>query len=144
MWLSAGCCSIIWTITPSWHLNHQTHSQTCPCCMCTPSKKRSSSRCQQPSRYSRMGHSLKLWTCILRAHKRGGRTRNLASTIIKRTNARRDDDEADVHSSFIHPLRDPTFSKLAAVSAKLEDENITVAVQILCSERLWLTFQPNR
>ena len=80
--------------------------------------------------YLNFGHD------ILRAHKMWGRKRNLASIIIKRTNARRDDDEADVHPSFTHPLRDPTFSKLAAVSAKFENGNITAAVRILCSDEV--------
>ena len=72
--------------------------------------------------------------------KGGGRKKNLSSTIIKRTNARRDDDEADVHPLFTHPPRDPTSSKLAAVSVKLKEGNSTAAVRILCSDEVVADF----
>ena len=73
---------------------------------------------------------------ILRAPKRGGRERNLASKIIKRTDSSSVDDEESVRTASSSDKRDAVTSKLAAVSAKLEDGNISAAVSILCSDEV--------
>ena len=67
---------------------------------------------------------------ILRVPKRGGRKRNLASAIIKRTNFNPVDDEKSVRTAFSSAKRDVVTSKLATFSAKLEDGNISTAIRI--------------
>ena len=48
---------------------------------------------------------------ILRAPNRGGRKRNLASAIIKRTNSSSEDDEESVRTAFSSAKRDAVTSK---------------------------------
>ena len=154
MGLSVGWCLTIWTIaSSSWHLNHKNIPR--PACAACSSRLESIlhrvvnnladlaawdlsyilSMC--------IGTCLKLWTghtVSPNGGGGGGRKRNLGFTIIKCIDARWDDDEANIHPFFIHPLRDPTSSKLPPVSVKLKDGNITSAVQILCSNEVIADF----
>ena len=71
---------------------------------------------------------------ILRCPVRGGKRHNLSSTILKRCGGTAS--EGDFRLPPPHDLRraDAESLRAAAVTAKLEDGNITAAVRILCSD----------
>ena len=60
----------------------------------------------------------------------------MVSAIIKRTNSSSVDDEESVRTVSSSAKRGAVTSKLAAVSAKLEDGDIKAAVGILCSDEV--------
>ena len=84
-----------------------------------------------PSEPSSLHLLLTIAQKILRARKRRGRKINLAAAIIKRTNCSPVVEEESVQTASSSAKQDAVTSKLATVSAKLQDGNISAPVRII-------------
>ena len=80
-------------------------------------------------------HKLLLWPfLVLSTPKRGGKRNQVAITVKKRISAYAELDPLSLVSSADRSRRSPSCSLADAVTAKLEDGNISAAVRLICSD----------